>query len=102
MSLGFRAFQIGAPRLFNKLQVNVRDSSNLDIFKKRLKTFYFDECYDVFEETLNEYYRVEADTLSQVRASYTNEGYIESGVEPRGMWPERLQAHKLTFFPSIC
>jgi hypothetical protein len=40
---GDRAFEIAAPRLWNKLPLVVQNSSTLDIFKQKLKTFLFSQ-----------------------------------------------------------
>ena len=45
--IGTRIFKYSAPRLFNSLPRSVKDSGNLKVFKKRLKTFLFNECYDL-------------------------------------------------------
>ena len=44
-SMGTRAFERSAPRLFNKLPLEVKQSPNVKIFKKRLKTHIFADCY---------------------------------------------------------
>ena len=43
--IGTRSFKYIAPRLFNSLPRSVKDSGNLKAFKKKLKTFLFNECY---------------------------------------------------------
>ena len=45
--IGTRSFKYSAPRLFNSLPRSMKDSGNLKVFKKRLKTFLFSECYDL-------------------------------------------------------
>ena len=47
LKLGFRAFEKSAPRLYNKLPEHVKSSSNVKIFKKKLKTHLFKEAYDI-------------------------------------------------------
>ena len=47
LNVGCRAFCRSAPRLFNRLPLLVRQSPNCVIFKKRLKTHLFTECYDI-------------------------------------------------------
>ena len=42
---GLRGFSAAAPRLYNKLPMEVKSAENMKIFKKRLKTFLFSECY---------------------------------------------------------
>ena len=41
-----RSFAFAGPHLWNKLPINIRQSSSVDIFKKRLKTFLFDKSYN--------------------------------------------------------
>ena len=43
---GKRSFAFAGPHLWNKLPINIRQSSSVDIFKKRLKTFLFDKSYN--------------------------------------------------------
>ena len=45
LQLGFRAFEISAPRLFNKLPQHVKNSDTTAVFKKKLKTFLFGDSY---------------------------------------------------------
>ena len=47
--LSFRVFKNCAPRLYNKLPRSVKISDNVDVFKKRLKTFLFCDSYDLKE-----------------------------------------------------
>ena len=42
---GARAFQNSAPRLWNCLPLRLREESNLNVFKKDLKTFLFRKAY---------------------------------------------------------
>ena len=55
--LGFRAFEKSAPRLYNKLPENVKNSENINVFKKKLKTYLFNECYDLDNKIINYDYR---------------------------------------------
>ena len=55
--LGFRAFEISAPRLFNRLPQEVKMSESTVIFKKRLKTFLFKDCYTDNLE-ISDYYKL--------------------------------------------
>ena len=57
-SLGFCSFKFGGPRLYNKLLISVRESNSLDVFRSRLKTFYFDHSYDLVSKTITEHYRL--------------------------------------------
>ena len=57
LQLGFRSFRVSAPRLFNRLPDEVKRSSNMSVFKRKLKTFLFGDCYtDDFRMT--ERYRI--------------------------------------------
>ena len=51
---GERSFQHSAPRLYNKLPVEIKDSENINQFKKTLKTYLFGESYDMNQKTINE------------------------------------------------
>ena len=53
-----RSFQYSAPRLYNKLPVEIKDSENINQFKKRLKTHLFGESYDMNQKTINEQYKI--------------------------------------------
>ena len=55
-NIGTRAFAHSAPRLFNSLPRNVKESENIVIFKKRLKTYLFNDCYDLSEKVITEQY----------------------------------------------
>ena len=55
---GFRAFEKCAPRLFNKLPYNVRASPNVEVFRKRLKTYLFEEVFDLSDNTIRDLYKV--------------------------------------------
>ncbi len=55
--LGFRAFEKSAPRLYNKLPENVKISENIEIFKKKLKTHLFMECYDLEDKIVKQDYK---------------------------------------------
>ena len=48
------SFKYSAPRLFNNLPSSVKDSENLEIFKKKLKTYLFSECYDLGTKTVTD------------------------------------------------
>ena len=47
LELGMRAFENSAPRLYNKLPQDIKESGNIEVFKKRLKTYLFRTCYDL-------------------------------------------------------
>ena len=57
LQMGFRAFKTSAPRLYNRLPREIKESNNVDIFKKKLKTYLFRDCYTE-EMTINEFYKV--------------------------------------------
>ena len=42
---GDRAFSVAGTKEWNKLPAYIREAGTLDIFKKRLKTFLFEECF---------------------------------------------------------
>ena len=44
-SYGKRAFSVAAPRLWNSLPMELRTSTSIDIFKKKLKTYLFKQSY---------------------------------------------------------
>ena len=44
-TLGDRAFQVAAPKLWNNLPINIRSSLFLPSFKKALKTYLFREAF---------------------------------------------------------
>ena len=55
---GERAFKYNAPRLFNKLPLEIRTSPNIEQFKKKLKTHLFKKSYDLNDKTMNEAYKL--------------------------------------------
>ena len=55
---GSRNFKYSAPRLFNSLPMRVKDSENPKVFKKRLKTCLFSECYDLDTRTITDTYYI--------------------------------------------
>ena len=57
-SSGERSFLYSSPRLYGKLPVVIKDSENINQFKKRLKTYLFGESYDMNQKTINEQYKV--------------------------------------------
>ena len=44
-NVGFRAFSVTGPRLWNDLPRRIREASSLNVFKRQLKTNYFELCY---------------------------------------------------------
>ena len=53
-----RSFAYVAPRLYNKLPVEVKQQPTLDCFKARLKSFLFTQAYDTTRNVMNELYRL--------------------------------------------
>jgi len=47
LKLGERAFSIAAPKSWNTLPLTVRQTSNTQTFKRRLKTFLFCKSYSI-------------------------------------------------------
>ena len=58
LELGMRAFENSAPRLYNKLPQDIKESGNIEVFKKGLKTYLFRTCYDLEEEVIREPYTI--------------------------------------------
>ena len=58
VNIGSRAFTHSAPRLYNKLPNDIKDSENIAIFKRRLKTHLFGKCYDLQDKTITEQYAI--------------------------------------------
>ena len=56
--IGTRSFKYRAPRLFNSLPRSVKDSGNLKVFKKKLKTYLFSECYNLNTKTVADTYYI--------------------------------------------
>ena len=56
LALGTRAFEHSAPRLYNKLPLDIKDSCSVEVFKKKLKTHIFKKCFDLEEEVIREPY----------------------------------------------
>ena len=56
MNYGFRAFRSAAPRLYNKLPLDIRRVECIKSFKKKLKTHLFSECYDLDDLTIKPAY----------------------------------------------
>ena len=57
LELGFRAFEKCAPRLYNDLPMAVKNSVNIETFKKALKTHLFARSYDVNNMCIEEHYQ---------------------------------------------
>ena len=56
-SSGERSFQYNASSLYNKLPVEIKDSENNNHVRKRLKTYWFGESYDMNQKTTVGYKR---------------------------------------------
>ena len=54
-----RAFSYSAPRLYNQLPSDIKESANIVIFKKKLKTHLFGKCYDLQDKTITEAYAID-------------------------------------------
>ncbi|MCP4274572.1 MAG: hypothetical protein GY781_21820 [Gammaproteobacteria bacterium] len=52
-----RSFSYVAPRLFNRLPLSIRQVGSVDCFKKKLKTFLFERCYDLERGVVMDEYR---------------------------------------------
>ena len=48
-SYGDRAFQVAGPKLWNGLPIDIKKSCSVDIFKKRIKTYLFNEAFKNFK-----------------------------------------------------
>ncbi len=46
-NMEFRTFERCAPRIYNKLPIDIKDCAKMDAFKKKLKTYLFQEAYDL-------------------------------------------------------
>ena len=57
-SVGFRAFWSAAPRLYNTLPRDIRSLDSLKVFKRKLKTFLFSDCYDLEDNSMTQNYVV--------------------------------------------
>ena len=56
--VGTRAFAHCAPRLFNSLPEELRQLNNLNKFKRKLKTYLFEQCYDVQQQIINDNFKL--------------------------------------------
>ncbi len=56
-NMGLRAFEGCAPRIYNKLPSNIKDCAKMDVFKKKLKTYLFQEAYDLNSMEIKDDYR---------------------------------------------
>ena len=45
ITIGDRAFSYGAVVEWNKLPLELRNSSSVNVFKSKFKTYLFDKCY---------------------------------------------------------
>ena len=44
---GYRAYSVAAPKLWNKLPLDIRLSSSVTVFKTKLKTYLFTNSFDL-------------------------------------------------------
>ena len=54
--IGARSFKYSAPILYNRLPSHVKCSENVNIFRKRLKTYLFVDCYDMENMYISDFY----------------------------------------------
>ena len=57
-NIGERAFKYHAPRLYNRLPLEMRQMQEVRKFKKSLKTFIFNKCYDMQTKSVKEEYHL--------------------------------------------
>ena len=57
-NIGTRAFAHCAPRVFNSLPEELKQINNLNNFKRKLKTYLFEQCYDLQQKTINDNFRL--------------------------------------------
>ena len=57
-SAGPRSFSFNAPRIFNKLPLNLKEIANPSLFRKKLKTYFFSRAFDVQTNTTNAEYKL--------------------------------------------
>ena len=55
---GERAYSYCAPRLYNKLPLEIRNLPNIVQFKRMLKTHLFKLCYNMEDKTIKEQYKL--------------------------------------------
>lgn len=51
------AFASCAPRLYNKLPIQLKNMNDVVQFKKKLKTFLFERCYDTTDARITASYK---------------------------------------------
>ena len=56
--IGDRSFSSCAPKLYNKLSVQLKDIDSVKSFKKKLKTFLYERCYDNCDKKIKDQYRL--------------------------------------------
>ena len=57
-SFAARSFSFSAPRLYNRLPIELKSLTSVDSFKEHLKTFLFLRSYNLAMGILNEDYKV--------------------------------------------
>ena len=45
--IGEKCFSFSAPKVWNKLPISIRSETSIETFKRKLKTFYFQEAYQI-------------------------------------------------------
>ena len=55
-SVGSRAFKYCAPKLYNSLPIDVKSCTDVHLLKKKLKTFIFNDCFNIRENCITENY----------------------------------------------
>lgn len=57
-AFGERSFSFCAPRLYNRLPIEIKKSSSVDVFKSKLKTHLFAKCYNIAEKVVHPDYKL--------------------------------------------
>ena len=57
-SFGSRSFSYIAPKLYNELPISIKSTSNINKFKKELKTFLFQKAYDSSNKQMTHDYKL--------------------------------------------
>ena len=56
--LGDRAFERCVPTLMNNIPKDIKQCDDVKIFKRKLKTHIFNECYNMIEQKINDNYKL--------------------------------------------
>ena len=57
-NIGKRSFKNCAPRLYNRLPSEIKDAKSTVVFRKKLKTYLFEKCYNLDDNTITEQYKL--------------------------------------------